>query len=457
MSNSKDGEDFGPKGGDTRLDFYQGLFFEPSVLRIALMRMRPRWAGPWPRMAGRFRWKRILETPQEVVSRADWVSLKPRVAGICGSDTAVFFGKSSAYLAPLASFPAVFGHEVVAQVTESRPGLPRGTRVVVDPTLGCSARGAKVWCPACVAGNPHFCRQRQDLERGPGMLLGYHARWPGGFSTAMWAPVAQTWVVPDAMTDARAVLTEPLATVLSGLEQVEERPLGTVLVIGAGTIGLLTAFACRHLWDPEELHVVTRYPHQAAWAKRLGADLVSLDKGFALRSREILGLPSYRGKFGAPTYYPGGYDVVIDAVGTAASVRQALAQTKPGGQLLQLGGAGAMRNDLTPLWARGIRWIGAYGYRSRAGISTFPKALSLLESTDLPIEDLVTHQYPLPQYAAALRVLTDRKVPAIKVVLTQSSAGHGDFGKSPVVTIPSRRGVQAMSMGPKISGESRGE
>lgn len=371
-------------------------------------------------LGGRLRWM-VKEAPQEVASRADWVPLQPILSGICGSDTAVLYGKSSAYLAPLVSFPAVFGHEVVARVVEARPGLERGSRVVVEPTLGCAARGEDPPCSACADGCPHFCAKRQDPVKGPGMLLGYHRDWPGGFATAMWAPAAQCWRVPDGLVNERAVLTEPLATVLSGMDQIASKSSMDVLVIGAGTIGLLATWACRRLLTPGRLHVIARYGYQAEWAKVLGADLVSTDREFNRRALDILGRPSRPGQFGAPTYYPGGYDVVIDAVGSSASIRHGLQQTKPGGQFLLLGGAGEIRTDLTPLWSRGIHWVGTYGYGSRSGTSTFALALSWLADADVPIEGLVTHHYRLREYANALRVLTDRNVPAIKVVLTQES------------------------------------
>ncbi len=404
--------------GVVAMESYRGVSFEPSLARIGLLRMWPKWAGRSRLIGGTIRWQDQV-VPSDVVERSDWMMLKPILSGICGSDIAVIYGKSSAYLAPLASFPAVLGHEIVARVLTSRPGLVTGSRVVVDPTLGCAARGETDLCPACRANLPQFCANRQNPAQGPGMLLGYHHRWPGGFSTTMWAPQAQCWPVPETMPDERAVLTEPLATVLAGLEQVESGPQMDVLVIGAGTIGLLATWMCRQLWSPTRLHVSTRYSYQATWARVLGADATSIDEDFYDQNRAVVGRPSRPGQFGAPNYYPGGYDLIVDAVGTAASIRQGLAQTKPGGQFLQLGGVGQVHADLTGLWSRGIRWIGSYGYHNRGGTSTFPSALAWLHGADVPIEGLVTHHYPIDQYARALQILRDRGTPTIKVVLSQ--------------------------------------
>lgn len=400
------------------MESYRGVVFEPNLMRMAMIRLRPTWAGRSSMWGGSLRWM-ANPAPSDVEQIPDWVPLQPILSGICGSDTAAIFGKSSAYLAPVTSFPAVLGHEILARVVQSRPGRAEGTRVVVDPTLGCNARREAVPCSACASGFPYFCEKRQDPKQGAGMLLGYHHRWPGGFATKMWAPCEQCWVVPEGMSDDRAVLTEPLATVLAGMELVSSKPSMRVLVIGAGTIGLLATWACHQLFSPTVLHVVSRYRYQADWATVLGADATSADPGFVQSSLEVLGQPAHPGQFGAPTYYPKGYDLVVDAVGTKSSIRQGLEQTKPGGQFLQLGGSGEIQTDLTPLWSRGIHWLGTYGYRGRSGISTFPLALSWLKDAEVPIEGLVTHRYPLDQYAQALETLRDRRVPTIKVVLTQ--------------------------------------
>src|SRR5262249_54314219 len=72
----------------------------------------------------------------------DWVRLRPRLAGICGSDLATVDGTASRYFEPIVSFPFTPGHEVVADTDD-------GQRVVLEPVLGCVARGIEPPCPAC--------------------------------------------------------------------------------------------------------------------------------------------------------------------------------------------------------------------------------------------------------------------------------------------------------------------
>ncbi len=84
----------------------------------------------------------------------EWVAVRPRLAGICGSDLSTIDGKSSRYFEPIVSFPFVPGHEVVAD----RDGTDGTDRVVVEPVLGCVTRGIDPPCPACAARRPRQLR-----------------------------------------------------------------------------------------------------------------------------------------------------------------------------------------------------------------------------------------------------------------------------------------------------------
>ncbi len=396
-----------------KYESYAGVEFQPSYWRIGVSRMVAP-LGVKVR-GGSLRWTE-RRVPAEVATRTDWVALRPLMAGICGSDLSILRGKSSPYLAPLASFPAVLGHEIAAEVTEGGDRWPPGTRVVVDPLLACAARGYQPPCAACQAGQPDDCQRRGDQDTGPGLLLGYHHRWPGGWSTRMFAPADQCWPVPDTMPLERAVLAEPLATVLAGLERIAVPEGADVLVIGAGTIGLLAAWALRERTPAAQIHVLARYAHQQRLVQALGA--VSWDgRSNGSPSGDVLGSRLQGKIFGAPEYFVGGYPVVVDAVGTAESTGNALAWTNSGGTVLALGAGGQMRLDVTPLWSRSITWVGTHGYRDRHGNSLFPRAVEMLDQAPDAMESLVTHRFALQDFAKALETIWDRTTPSIKVTL----------------------------------------
>src|SRR5262245_33001257 len=93
----------------------------------------------------------------------EWVRVSPRLAGICGSDLATIDGHSSRYFEPIVSFPFVPGHEVVADRTD------RDQRVVLEPVLGCVARGIDPTCVACARGDLGNCERIAFGALEPGL------------------------------------------------------------------------------------------------------------------------------------------------------------------------------------------------------------------------------------------------------------------------------------------------
>ena len=105
----------------------------------------------------------------------DWVVLRPRLCGICGSDLRLLKGAESFLLEPYASLPAVLGHEVVAEVAEAPPGSEwrAGDRVVVEPVLPCAVRGVPP-CRYCAAGSLQPLRKLPGGRVGPRGDSGLH-------------------------------------------------------------------------------------------------------------------------------------------------------------------------------------------------------------------------------------------------------------------------------------------
>lgn len=383
-----------------------GIAYHLRLSRLALQRA---WPGRALRLGLGALAPQDLSPDPRLAAEADWVPVRPLLAGVCGSDWGVLLGRSSPYLAPVTSFPAVLGHEVYAELLADGP-WPRGTRVVVDPSLACASRGLPL-CRACQAGQPDNCERRLDGAHGPGLLLGYHRRLPGGWSTRMFAPAHQLHQVPDGTDPRRAVLTEPLAIVLKGLRRVAWDLVDTALVIGSGPIGLLAGWAIREEHPHVRVHMVARYAEQATLAEALGEAVV-------LSEREVERLegvgPSVPGRFGAPAFHAWGFDLVVDSVGTAASLQQGIGIARPGGQVLLIGGAGREHLDLAPVWTRNLTVRGTYGYAENHA-STFPHALALLVATRRPVERIVGDVRPLSAWRGALREFWPQRGRRIKL------------------------------------------
>ena len=126
-----------------------------------------------------------------------WVRVRPRLAGICGSDLATIDGTSSRWFEPIVSFPFTPGHEVVGDLDD-------GTRVVVVPVLSCVTRGFSPVCPACAAGHINRCERIGFGGLAPGLQCGFCESTGGGWSTLMVAHQSQLVSLPAEVSDEAA-------------------------------------------------------------------------------------------------------------------------------------------------------------------------------------------------------------------------------------------------------------
>jgi threonine dehydrogenase-like Zn-dependent dehydrogenase len=310
----------------------------------------------------------------------DWLVLRPRLSGICGSDLATVDGHSSRYFEPIVSFPFTPGHEVVGDLADGR-------RAVVVPVLTCATRGISPPCEQCAAGRVNLCERIAFGHLEPGLQCGFCESTGGGWSQQMVVHPTQVVEVPEALTDEQAVMVEPLACAVHAARQVDA---GRVAIIGAGTLGLLTVAALRRLSPATEIMATAKHPDQRRWAKELGADVV-VEPGELARA-----VRSTTGSLVVGDQLTGGVAAVVDCVGTEATLTQALRVVAPGGTVHAVGMPARTTLDLTGLWHRESSLRGCYAYR-RADFAT---ALDLVDELDLG--RLVTATYPLSRYEDAI-------------------------------------------------------
>ena len=233
---------------------------------------------------------RLVNREDPVLPAEGWARVRPRLAGICGSDLATISGQTSFYFSPLVSMPFVPGHEVVGVLADDVDGLAKGTRVVLDPVLACAARGLDP-CPSCASGATGRCDRVTVGHVSPGLQTGYCADTGGGWSGMLVAHLSQLHPIPDRMTDTRAVLVEPLACAIHAVLRARPDTGATVLVVGAGTLGILTLLALREFTEAGRITAIAKHPKQRELAAAFGATDVADPDGAitALRrsSREI--------------------------------------------------------------------------------------------------------------------------------------------------------------------------
>ncbi|MCS6977359.1 MAG: zinc-binding dehydrogenase [Gemmatales bacterium] len=372
---------------------------------------------------------RLREVPEPRLPGPRWCRVRPILSGICGSDLGSITAAGSVYFGPVTSFPFTFGHEVVGRVVEVGPEVRHvrpGDRVVLEPALGCEVRQIEPLCPACRDGAHGNCVNIVRGVIGPGVQTGFCRDTGGGWSSSLVAHEVQLHRVPDTLSDEEAVLLEPFACALHAVLRAPRHRIG--LVVGCGTMGLLTITAAKILDRCEQLIALAKHPHQQEQAARLGADFV-LPPGRNGRDRvcELVGATQHYAEIGPPTIL-GGVDVVFDCVGSDRSLDESLRLTRARGTTVVVGMPGLPWGvDWTTIWFKELNVCGAYAYgledMSGKRISTFDLALDLLVSRRVDLKPLVTHRFPLTQYRQAIRTaLLTGRFRSIKTVFTIDAA-----------------------------------
>lgn len=341
----------------------------------------------------------------------DWHTIRPRLTGICGSDLATVEGRSSRYFEPLVSFPFVPGHEVVG-IDED------GRRMALEPVLGPAARDEPLPFFGAAPGDGDDYGYLLGGSIEDGIQIGFCASTGGGWGEALVAHQSQLHRVPEHFSDEAAVMLEPAAGGVHAALKAQVGSGASVAVLGAGTMGLCSVAGVRALTSAGTVIVTAKYPHQRHLATELGADIVVDPTEIRRAVRRFCGCRMLG------DYLSGGVDVAIDAVGSPASIADAIAITRPRGRVILLGMPEAARLDLTGLWHRETELVGAYTYGTESlhggrTATSFDLAFDLVASANL--ERLVSARYPLDRYREAITHAAEAgSRGAIKVVFEQT-------------------------------------
>lgn len=308
------------------------------------------------------------------------VLVRVSVCGICGSDLH-FYGGS------FPSAPNVSpGHEFageVAELGEGATGFAVGDRVAVEPLRSCRT------CEYCTTGRYHLCRKH--------VLFG--TAEAGALAEYIAVPAYTLYRLPDEIDFDVGALTEPLAVCVHGLHLANIRAGERVLVMGCGTIGVLSVLAARAMGA--EVTAVYRHDHQGEAALAAGATRI-------VRDGETAGLER------------DGIDVVVETVGGhAPTLAQALGIVRPGGRISVLGvfTQPATLNALA-LVLKEVTIVGGITYCHPGLRSDFDVALGILRDNPDRARAIITHRFPLAEAAKAFATAADKSTKSLKVQVT---------------------------------------
>lgn len=357
---------------------------------------------------------RLINAPDPRRPTDQWARVRPRLAGICGSDLALLSARSSPYLSSVVSMPFVPGHEVVGDLLDAAGDLPAGRRVVIDPVLSCAVRGTPP-CRQCAQGFESRCDNVTGGGVSAGLQTGFCTDTGGGWSSMLVAHRSQLRAVPEALSDKQAVLIEPLACAVHTVRRAAVPDGGSVLIVGAGTVGLLTLLALRTQAGPGAVYVIAKHRHQQERARVLGAtDVVSPSQAPRVL-RRATGSSLQKPERG-DEFLLGGVDVSIECTG-GSGLDTALRLTRAGGRVV-LSGMPSPHIDLTPLWFRELTLVGAYASDSGGPEpdrdSDFATAIRLAAAPGL--DEYVDATYALGQWREAVgHALAAGRLGSVKV------------------------------------------
>jgi L-iditol 2-dehydrogenase len=371
----------------------------------------------------------LKEVPVPTAINDDWVRIRTIKAGICGSDLSVINGKTSFSLQPYSSSSFIFGHEIVGEVVERAPSVRNvneGDRVVIEPSLSCVARGIKNKCANCKRGQTHLCLNLTNGHLSPATSIGFSNETGGGWGEYFIAHRTQLYRIPERFSMEEAVLVEPFSVALHAVLRRYPPNGAKVLVMGAGTIGLLTIAALKMLPIRCKIYATARYDFQKELAYEMGAHVVINPKKEDLYEKIA---EESNGELFSPDIgkrvLEGGVQRVYDSIASPDTIDDALRLTQAGGSVVLVGSADRAKGvDLTPVWFREVDLLGSYIYsmenfRGRK-IKTFDYAIELMKrNRKIPLSKLVTHQFPLDKWREAIRVAQSRvENKAVKVAFT---------------------------------------
>jgi 2-desacetyl-2-hydroxyethyl bacteriochlorophyllide A dehydrogenase len=300
--------------------------------------------------------------------------VKVMYAGICGSDLHIL--RKGMFIT---NTPVTMGHEFSGVVEDIGEGLTeewRGLHVVGDPRVSC---GKCRWC------------NQDDFNLCPDLgFIGEVA--PGCFADYIVADPRKLLIVPPSLDLRLAALAEPLAVALHILHQIDSTVIGSLGIVGAGPIGLLTLIAAKALSDLE-VTVVDISPVRLQAARNAGADKILVD---------------------IPGKLSESVDVVVEAAGKEAALRGALKWIKPKGSLVMAGlYEETISIDPNDILTKELVLSGINAYKT----VELKDAITLLARGTVDVSMLISHILPLESAVKAFSFLTAARLDAVKVLL----------------------------------------
>jgi len=413
----------------------KALLFEYKLFRLAIARIAAVFSSRG--YLTKFGFLRLKNLPYPEIKSHDWVVIKTKYCGICGSDHKQIFldGNRDNPMTALISWPQILGHEAVGTIESSGKAidLQKGDRVVLNPWISCVPREIKPVCKACSEGKTTLCRNFTKGILSPGIHTGNSRDATGGFAEYLPAHASMAIPIPDHISWDQAILSDPFSVAFHSILKVRPSPGSICAVYGCGNLGLLTIHILKQIFRGVKIIAIARFTHQAEMARKYGADLViksSPTQNIVEQIADYVKCDTYYLKKKKPWLIEGA-DYLFDTVASPETLEIGIrivkarnnAQNhlkKKYGTIVVTGVSSPKRFEWTPWYFKEIQIIGSNAF----GIEEFDGKIEhayhhyfrfIKEGRVNPVS-MITHKFFLSEYKKAfITAHTQDKFNSIKV------------------------------------------
>lgn len=330
--------------------------------------------------------KVVIQEIADLSPAPEQLLIKTEYAGICGSDLHAYEGRH-----PFRKPPVVLGHELSGTVVgfgEKVADFQVGDRVTVMPIESCGS------CMQCQRNKKNLCINK----RLPGMN-----NWHGTFAEYFLALPNQTFKLGKDTSLLKGALAEPLAIAIHSVRRIKKCSNMRVLILGAGTIGILTAVVAK-LLNAQVIAITDLYEYNLKLANKLSGGMA-----YNANHSDLVSL--------ILNDHPQKFDTVFICCGVPPLVDQAIALVSAGGTIVVTGlFSQPVKVDLTKITLNEFNVIGTVLYDS----IDFQTAVEWLNSSHVSFEKIISHVFPIDQVQSAMELAAERQEDFMKIILEVS-------------------------------------
>jgi len=303
---------------------------------------------------------------KEPKTKKDYVKIRVRVAGLCGSDTQKLFSDRRALSSVKTN---IWGHEISGTIQEVGKNVKEfkvGDRVVVNPLVR---------------------NKNEDITKAKSIGKDY----PGGFADFVWVPYQNLKKIPPNIKFEEAVLIDSIAVALHGYNLSESPTKKNILIIGDGSLALIAGFLCLDFGN--KVTIIGKNDRNLRLVSKFGINTLKTNNVEKLRKD---------------------YDIIFEIVGRKQdkTLQQAIRLVKPQGKIIVLGVFEKNflgKIPLRDLFYKEVKIVGSNSYGLFNGKNEFDMAVDLLKKLKLKFSRIITHIIPLRDFKKGLNLIKNKK------------------------------------------------